>query len=359
MSDEFHESDFDDYLADEGAAPAAPLSLGPGVYDIPLVDYLADPCASPSLRSSDIQRMLRLRPAHVKAFHPRLCEPSQRAWAIRRATKRMDLGNVIHAIVLGNGAKFCVIDPSDFFSAKGEPLKGSGKEHKAAVADAKARGLIVLSRAESVTAQRAAEQLMARLDTEFRESGGWPFGEVEQTLVWTEHTEHGPVQCRARPDILAAAHGLICDVKTSAAGLADDDLARSMSAYGGEMFVQAAWQRRGLVANFPELAEQPPDVNHNHVRDEDGVCSICEKMEGRRRVAHMHAFCETEPPFETRIVRASVVALEMADRRCARAVEMFAACRATGAWPGWESTTGMPSAWLEKLWLDDEGDIET
>lgn len=315
---------------DHGAAHVAPLAtnLGPGVYDIPMTDYLADPAITPSLRSSDIQRILRLTPAHVKAFHPRLVDNDEdRKRAIRKATKRMDLGNVIHALVLRKGSSFCVIDPTEFLTTKGKPAKAPTKEYDEAVAAAQARGLIVLKSKANTIAQRAAERLIAKLSEEFADFGGWPFGEVERTLIWTEQTAHGSVMCRTRPDILSIEHGIEVDVKSSAAGLSDDGINRSLSADGGAMFVQAAWQRRGLIANFPDLAG---------------------------RATHRHAFIETEFPYLPRIVRASIMKLELADRRCTRAVEAFALARETGMYGAWPEMVGEGQAWLEKEWIEEE-----
>lgn len=319
-----------EFDGEEGAPVAAPLRLGVGVHDISIAQYLADPCPEPSLRSSDIQRMLHQRPAHVRALHPRLTDPALRDYAIRKATKRMDTGSVIHELVLGMGAGFAVINPADYKTKKGEPCKTMGAaEVQAAIAEAKSRGLVVLDPKQNTNAQRAADRLMPKLAEEF---GGWPFGAVEQTFIWKEEVELPdgnviPVWCRTRPDFNSPPNAVYGDLKSSAAGLSDDELQRTLSGDNGRTFIQAAWQRRGFVATYPELAG---------------------------RVDVVHPFIEVEPPYECRIVRLSEAALEMADRRCRRAVEMFAACLASGEWPGWDETRISPAGWLDTKWVAEE-----
>lgn len=317
---------------DDDAGPVAPreivTGLGPGVYDIDMPSYLADPALTPSLRSSDIQRILKFRPSHVRAYHPRLCDPAERDWVIRKVTPAMDVGSAIHSLVLGVGSRICVIDKTKYTTKDGKPAKGETAEYKADVAAAKSRGLLVLSPARNVLAKRAAERLRVKLAAEFPECGEFPFGNIEETLIWEEQTEHGPVPCRARPDLNAPEFALIVEAKSSAAGLDQRGIDRSLSANDGAYFVQAAFQRRGMAATYPELAG---------------------------RIAHVHAWIETTQPYEPRVAPPSTVKLEMADRRITRAIAMFAEWRATGEFSrGWERTIGEGDAWLEREWIADE-----
>lgn len=329
MSDEM-EYDPEDEDEDGGApSGATPLRLGVGVHDISLADYLADPCEQPSLRSSDINTILRRRPAHMKAWHPRLSDEPQ--LAIKKATKRMDLGSVVHELVLGRGSGFCVIDPTSFPTKKGAASKSKNTEgYREAALQARARGLIILDPAQDSKAQRIAEMIIKKLTAVF---GAWPLGAVtEQTIIWSEvvsiDRKDVEVWCRTRPDIFAPDLALVTDLKSCGTGLADDDLQRTMSGDDGSMFVQSAWQRRGAVALVPHLA-------------------------GRLNPT-THVFVETDYPYEPRPIDASQIALQQAERRCLRGVAAFAQCQVSGEWPAWSPGIVSASGWLDSKWTTEE-----
>lgn len=313
-------------------APLPSLNLGPGVYeDVSITDYVADPCAEPSLRSSDLRRILRFTPAHFRAHHPRLSEKPQ--WAIKKATKRMDAGTIVHAIVLGRGARFTAIDPLSYKTQDGQQAKGETKAYRADVAAAEARGLIVLKPKVSDAVERTANALREQLTTAL----GRPIEDhaVEHTLIWEEQTAHGSVLCRARPDLLAfpGADAALCvEIKTTELELDDDGVERILSSNDGAHFTQAAWQLRGIAANYPHLAG---------------------------RITHSFLFGEMGYPNLVAPIDTSLLGLEQADRRCRRAVEKFAELRDAGEFASWPRRVGRPSAWLEKMWMEEEGDIET
>jgi PDDEXK-like domain of unknown function (DUF3799) len=240
-------------------------------------------------------------------------------------SRAMDLGSVVHSLVLGGGTEYVVMSPSDFMTKKGTPAETWGAaEAKAAKQEAEARGLIVLDSTTMDKAQEIAARVVDKLTTEF---GAWPIGQTEQSIVWQEHTEHGIVWCRARPDILAPELGVIVDLKSSAAGLSDDDLQRTLSYDNGCLLIQAAWQKRGASMVMPVM---------------------------NGRFEHTHIYIETEPPYEPRIINASVMALVMAERRCLRAAGMFAHCLETNDWPGWQRAIIGPAQWLDTKWMAAE-----
>lgn len=310
-----------------GAASAAPLvsGLGPGVYeDLPIADYVADPCIEPSLRSSDLRRILRLAPRHVQAEHPRLSDRPQ--WAIRKATKRMDAGSIVHALVLGKGSAFTVIDPVSFTTKDGKPAKGETAEYRAAVAKARARGLIDLKPKTNDAVQRTANALRESL----REHLGGDVEElckIEHTLIWQEETDYGPVLCRTRPDLMRICATALCgEIKGTEVALDDDGVERLLSANDGAYFMQAAWQIRGMTACYPEL---------------------------RGRIEHVFFFGELGYPNLVAPVPTSKVALMQADDRCVRAVQRFAMLRDSGEWKSWPPRVGGMASWLEKSWMAD------
>lgn len=312
-------------------APLPSLNLGPGVYsDVSIEAYVSDPCSEASLRSSDLRRLLRMAPAHFQAHHPRLSEKP--AWAMKKATRRMDAGTIVHAIVLGKGAAFTTIDPTTYKTQTGEPAKGETKAYREDVAKAEARGLIVLKPKVSEAVERTANSLREHLTAVL----GRPISEfaVEQTLIWEESTPHGPVLCRTRPDLSAIArdYPLCAEIKTTGLDLDDGGVENILSANDGGYLMQAAWQLRGLAANFPRVAG---------------------------KLEHMFLFGEMNYPNLVAPINTSKLALEQADRRCRRAVERFAELREEGKFEAWQPRIGSLTAWLEKTWMEEEGDIET
>jgi hypothetical protein len=317
------------------AAPLPSLDLGPGAYDpaaVPIAAYVADPCRDISLRSSDVRRILRLTPAHFIAHHPRLSEKPE--WAIKKATKRMDAGTIVHSLVLGHGSSFIVIDPADYKTKDGKPAKSiNAAECQAAIKDAEARGLIVLSPKQSDAVQRTASAIREQIEVDLQR----PIADhvVETTLVWEEKTAHGSVLCRARPDLARVDGDALCvEIKGTEIELDDDGVQRALSSNDGAYFIQAAWQLRGLAANYPRMAG---------------------------RIAHRHYFGELNYPNLVAPVSASILALEQADRRCRRAVEKFAEWRAAGLLNrhttqlnGWPERIGNMAPWLERDWVTAE-----
>jgi hypothetical protein len=85
----------------------------PGIYlpaDIPMADYLADPCVEPSLSSGAAHRLLTQSPAHVYASHPRL------GGRVDDSSSASDTGSAAHDLLLGGEGMVRVIDPADYRS---------------------------------------------------------------------------------------------------------------------------------------------------------------------------------------------------------------------------------------------------
>jgi len=319
--------DLSDLTEDEAPSPApqtSALRLGVGIHEwVPIADYIADPCEEASLRSGDLRRMLRLTPRKFQAHHPRLSEKP--AWAVKKATKRMDAGAIIHELVLGFGAGFAVIDPANYKTKDGKPAQTLGAaECKAAVAEAKSRGLAVINPKDNEAAQRVKDRISVNFAEEF---GEWPTGLREATIVWQEETAHGPVLCRTRPDLIVPDRALVGDIKTTAHDLSDDGVQRLLSANDGATVIQAAWQIRGLSAAMPDL---------------------------RGRIDHVVYFADLEYPNEVAPVSLSKIALVMADRRCMRGVERYAMLRERGEFDSWAPRIGSLTSWLDSQWTAEE-----
>jgi hypothetical protein len=84
--------------------------MTPGIYTMPMADYLADPCPAPSLSGGLAHTLLTRSPLHAWHAHPRLnpnYQPSD-------ATPEQDEGTALHAAMLENVDLVEVMDFLDF-----------------------------------------------------------------------------------------------------------------------------------------------------------------------------------------------------------------------------------------------------
>ena len=81
----------------------------PGLYRMTAEQYHADPCPEPSLSSSTIKTMLERTPRHAFHDHPRLG-----GMRLESSSAAQTLGSVVHAMVLGAGRQWHVIDADDW-----------------------------------------------------------------------------------------------------------------------------------------------------------------------------------------------------------------------------------------------------
>lgn len=132
-------------------------ALAAGLHtDISHADYHADPCAAPSLSHSLARFIINRTPHHAMQHHPKFgAKPMKKSTAL-------DFGNVGHALVLGKGAKFVVLDFDDF------KKKAAQEARDLAIAEGKVPVLTAMfEQAQAmVPAGRAAleDALGARLD---------------------------------------------------------------------------------------------------------------------------------------------------------------------------------------------------
>ena len=79
----------------------------PGIYTIPLVEYIADPCPEPSLSASIAHTIVMESPLHAFIQHPRL-----NIGAIEHGSNKMDIGTIVHGMVLeGDESRLVIVEP--------------------------------------------------------------------------------------------------------------------------------------------------------------------------------------------------------------------------------------------------------
>lgn len=311
----------------------------PGVYEMPMADYLADPCEAPSLSSGVARELVERSPMHARSKHPKLGAHEE-----REPAETFDRGTAAHRYVLEGLEGFVVVEADDWRT------KAAKEERDAA----RAAGKLPLLRKYLDAVLRMAGEI-DRYKLAFRKDDFAPFacGEPERVLVWTEETKSGPVWCRIRCDWLhtvdgGAAGGLLLPRFVLAAGgrrlaLIDDykstgrsalpaDFARVIYSQGYEF--QEAFYRRGVAR---VLGLDLDEVRFRFVVQENSAphaCSVVELDPASRAVG---------------------------DRKIEAAIQAWGACLHADSWPGYPARTAtvqMP-AYAETAWIErEEAELE-
>lgn len=239
----------------------------------------------PGLSATVAATLIARSPKHAWQQHP--CFGAKG----KKPTKEMDRGSAIHALVLGKGKQFAILDFEDY-------KKKAAQEARDA---ARAEGLIPILREQFLEWGTAAEAIR----TQLADRGIYLDGVSEQGIEWYEHTAVCPVQCRAMYDHVWLDRGVILDLKITG-DAAPSKIERSAENFG--YAIQQAAYRRALTALKPELAG---------------------------RVDFLFAFCEPEEPYAINLTRPDGAFRELGERRWSRAVAEWAHCLVTDEWPAY------------------------
>lgn len=211
----------------------------PGIYDIPADIYHSDPCPEPSLSSSIIKVMAGKSAAHAWAKHPRSGAAVQDD---DEDDGKFDLGSAAHDLLLGEPARFVVVNQKDW-------RKAEAKRQRAEAWDAGKLPLLAKQWKRTQAMVAAARAQIEQIAADPDDTIDWDACVSEKTLVWRE----GDVWCRARVDrmpidLVAGRRTAIpvLDYKTTQASAHPDDAHRI--AYANGWHIQEAWYRRGIRA---------------------------------------------------------------------------------------------------------------
>lgn len=230
------------------------MTLREGIHEIDPEIYHMDPCPEPSLSRSGIQRILTGTPAEFAAHHPRLTQ-----WPdlLNASSDAMDLGDIVHAMTLGVGARYVVGNPGDFLSKEGKPYStwsGKAKEWKD---EQEAAGVIVINDKKAALARDLADRLTEAIEAKFG-AAEWAARRCEQAVIFRRRTNDGSmIWCRVLVDALLPS-GIKIDVKTTAFALTNDELGKRIAldgldiqhAFYQDAGVERADQRRPFVFAF-------------------------------------------------------------------------------------------------------------
>lgn len=287
------------------------------VSDVSAERYHADDFAlPPSLTRSGIVTLLGSTPAEFASQHPRLS--TFREALKRTSTDATDLGEVIHALVLGTGSKYVVADASDFAAKNGEPSKTWGAAEAAAFKrQCEAEGKIIIGRTRHAMAERLASRLLDACRTRFPD---WDEGRSEQTVTWARRLNDGSqIRCRARIDRLLPS--VIVDVKSTALSLSDEEVGKRIALDG--LDVQHVWYRDGIARSTG------------------------------REMPFIFPFVRTVPPYTIRFVNlAAKWPLGLTRERVDTAAHVFGECLASGVWPDEPiECQPEPPEWVANRWM--------
>lgn len=252
------------------------MSLPEGIHpDVPMADYIADPCEAPSLSASTIRTLIDRSPARARQFHPRFGGSA----AVSRASDR---GSAAHAVLLEGPGTLHVVKGFDNYRKKAAQAERD---------DAYAQGKTPIFQEEF-----EAIQGMASIGRKALEERA-PNGIAEATLVWRE----GDVWARARPDWLA---GSVVDLKSAKNAEPDTWIRRVLYPSGYDL--SAAWYLRGLEAL------------------------------GEPREEYLFLVQELFTPYDYSWITIDEESLERANRVIDKAVAIWSRCLSKGVWPGYD-----------------------
>ncbi len=251
----------------------------PGIYDMPLAEYIGQPCDGPCIGSSDAQTLTTKTPAHLKA-----------EWAKERTReRRADIGTAIHALILEPfraESLVQVIDAKDF------KTNAAKEEADAAMAAGKAPVL----KADYFAAKRAADAVLSDPDARRYLSNG----QAEQSY-FARDAKSG-IWVKARPDYITHK-GAMADIKT--VGSCDEEFIKRRI-YEGGWYQQAPW--------------------HAHVY---------ERVKRKAITDYVWICVEQDEPHAVLVFRPLETALMHGADKNAKALALFAKCVVEDSWPAY------------------------
>jgi hypothetical protein len=252
------------------------------------LEYLNDPCPVPSLSQSIAHTLITRSPAHARLQHPQL------GGRLRKPTKEMNTGSLIHSLILERGARIKIIDADDYRTKLAKEARDEAFE----------QGEIPVLRDAFEHVQFAAQAIRKNI----AEFGIKLDGEAELKIAWEEEDGYGrPVLCRGMLDLFQR-HGdraIAFDLKTNETS-APSACTRKVMDFG--YAIQHAAYTSALSKLYPELAG---------------------------KIDFVFLFAEIEPPYAVTPARLDGGFRSIGESRWLRAVEIWSRCMRTKTWPAY------------------------
>lgn len=270
-----------------------PITLtNPGIYEIDMADYVADPCPEPSLSKGIIKELFNRSPKHAWQKHSAL-------GGSNRYSHRADIGSSAHSMLFG-GARIHYLE-----SVYGPKHKRAGEtvdDFKTKAAqderdDAMGRGdipMVEKERGMLETMRDKARDVLSQFGP----------GLFEQTMIWQDHG----VWCKSRPDWMSENSHVVIDYKTATNAEPDE------------------WKRRALFPGGYEI---------------QGALNLAglDFIKGGDNREFINLVQEITPPYECSLIPISQDLLEFAyEQKIAPAVKLWRKCLDEQHWPGYINT---------------------
>lgn len=273
------------------------MIFSPGIHNIPVAVYHADPCPQPSLSNSIANVLISQSPLHAWHQHPRFnaaCTPKE--------SSRFDIGSAAHMLLLERRADGIVVVEANDWRTK------AAKEARDA-ARANGQYPILTHHYARVTEMIKA----ARLYIETTELAGlFENGHAEQTVIWREED----AWCRARPDFLSEALNVVLDYKTTE-NAEPEAFIRQIGRMNYDL--QAEFYTRGVSA-------------------QDG---------GYSALNFVFLAQEISPPYACSLISLANSYRAIGQQKVERALSLWKHCTATDKWPSYSTRIAYaePAPW--------------
>lgn len=278
------------------------MAFTSGVYSaeqIPMPDYLRDPCPAPSLSSTGARKIITGCPAKFWHDHEHGS----------RDSKPLEFGRIAHRLVLEGK------DITDQYTLVPDGFSEAHvKKHADLIDRIKENGKPPFKESDADAVRAMAKALR---EHEFAHAA-FANGKAEQTLIWRD--EHFGIWCRARLDWLPNGGTIVADYKTCRSARREE-LDRDLASYGYHQ--QAAWNMAGMVQL--ELCEAPK---------------------------FLFVFQEKEPPYLITTMTLAERALIAGETLNMKAKQVFADCLRSGHWPGYHEDIiegDLPGWWYARF----------
>ena len=292
----------------------------PGIYpDMPMSEYLSDPCPDPSLSSGTAHALLTDCPAKVAYCNTRL-NPDYR----EPCEDKFDIGTAAHALLLEGLDAAVVVDAADWRT----------KVARDAKVQARLDGKVPLLPHEYAKVRlmvAAANRYLG--DSELNIRNLKDEGRPELSLFWKK----SGIWLRSRPDWLANGLDVMLSYKTTRVTANPEQIGRMVDSMGWD--IAAAL----YVDGSEELLFKRP--------------------------AYVYLIQEVSPPYLCSSVSLTPQYLEMGKQKLDRAIDIWRECLSSGNWPSYpqriayvEPKPYVISAWEEKRFdaqLKEQGDDPT
>lgn len=241
--------------------------------------------ARPGFSASVAKTLISRSPLHAWQEHP------EYGGVAKDPTKSMDIGTVIHKMVLGKGTSFRPLDFRDWRTDKAKEARQEARDE----------GVVPILAEDHKEATFAAIAIMRALI----KRGIKLDGSSEQAMEWHEQTPTGPLLCRGMLDHLTSDMRTIFDLKVT-----EDASPRSIER---------------TAENFGHAIQ--------HAAYMSGIAKVNKAIAGR--VTMRFIFVEPNRPYAVNIVEPDGVFRELGERRWERACNAWARCVKDNEWPGY------------------------